>query len=251
MEHRIGMEIRVLSKYMGRYLDDIHGIDCMLSGPQGLILIYLCENDEEVYQKDIEKYFNIRRSTATGLLNSLEKNGYITKEPVENDKRMKKIKATEHAYSTVEKIDNHVIQLEKIMLDGIDENGNISKDAEEAVMNELRAGFRPEFLNRLDEIILFKPLTKSNIGEIIHLLMEDLNSRLVDKEVRVELSKEAEAYVVDHGFDPVYGARPMKRYLQKTVETEAAKLILADRVRAGDTILIDVENGALTAKVKA
>lgn len=121
MEHRIGMEIRVLSKYMGRYLDDIHGIDCMLSGPQGLILIYLCENDEEVYQKDIEKYFNIRWSTATGLLNSLEKNGYITKEPVENDKRMKKIKATEHAYSTVEKIDNHVIQLEKIMLDGIDE----------------------------------------------------------------------------------------------------------------------------------
>ena len=121
MEHRIGMEIRVLSKYMGRYLDDIHGIDCMLSGPQGLILIYLCENDEEVYQKDIEKYFNTRRSTATGLLNSLEKNGYITKEPVENDKRMKKIKATEHAYSTVEKIDNHVIQLEKIMLDGIDE----------------------------------------------------------------------------------------------------------------------------------
>ena len=137
------------------------------------------------------------------------------------------------------------------LLDGIDENGNISKDAEEAVMNELRAGFRPEFLNRLDEIILFKPLTKSNIGEIIHLLMEDLNSRLVDKEVRVELSKEAEAYVVDHGFDPVYGARPMKRYLQKTVETEAAKLILADRVRVGDTILIDVENGALTAKVKA
>ena len=137
------------------------------------------------------------------------------------------------------------------LLDGIDENGNISQDAEEAVMNELRAGFRPEFLNRLDEIILFKPLTKNNIGEIIHLLMEDLNSRLVDKEVRVELSKEAEAYVVDHGFDPVYGARPMKRYLQKTVETEAAKLILADRVRAGDTILIDVENGALTAKVKA
>ena len=137
------------------------------------------------------------------------------------------------------------------LLDGIDENGNISKDAEEAVMNELRAGFRPEFLNRLDEIILFKPLTKSNIGEIIHLLMEDLNRRLVDKEVRVELSKEAEAYVVDHGFDPVYGARPMKKKKKKTVETEAAKLILADRVRAGDTILIDVENGALTAKVKA
>ena len=137
------------------------------------------------------------------------------------------------------------------LLDGIDADGNISPEAEKEVMEDLQGHFRPEFLNRLDEIILFKPLTKSNIGEIIHLLMEDLNSRLVDKEVRVELSKEAEAYVVDHGFDPVYGARPMKRYLQKTVETEAAKLILADRVRAGDTILIDVENGALTAKVKA
>ena len=137
------------------------------------------------------------------------------------------------------------------LLDGIDENGEIKEEAQKEVMDDLRGHFRPEFLNRLDEIILFKPLTKSNIGEIIHLLMEDLNRRLVDKEVRVELSKEAEAYVVDHGFDPVYGARPMKRYLQKTVETEAAKLILADRVRAGDTILIDVENGALTAKVKA
>ena len=110
------------------------------------------------------------------------------------------------------------------LLDGIDENGNISKDAEEAVMNELRADFRPEFLNRLDEIILFKPLTKSNIGEIIHLLMEDLNRRLVEQRSSCRVyQKEAEAYVVDHGFDPVYGARPMKRYLQKTVETEAAK----------------------------
>lgn len=121
MEPRIGMEIRVLSKYMGRYLDNIHGIDCLLSGPQGLILVYVCENDEEVYQKDIEKYFNIRRSTATGLLNTLEKNGYIIKEPVENDKRMKRITATDHAYSTVKQIENHVIQLEKIMLSGIDE----------------------------------------------------------------------------------------------------------------------------------
>ena len=93
----------------------------------------------------------------------------------------------------------------------MDENGNISQESQSAVLEDLRAHFRPEFLNRLDEIILFKPLTKSNIGEIIHLLMEDLNSRLVDKEVRVELSKEAEAYVVDHGFDPVYGARPMKQ----------------------------------------
>ena len=122
MERRIGMEIRVLSKYMERYLYNIPGIDFLLSGPQGLILLYICKNDEEVYQKDIEKYFNIRRSTATGLLNSLEKNGYIIKEPVENDKRMKKIKATDHAYSTVEKIEDHVIQLEEIMLNGIDEN---------------------------------------------------------------------------------------------------------------------------------
>ncbi len=136
------------------------------------------------------------------------------------------------------------------LLEGIDSDGNIQKEAEDAVMAELRAGFRPEFLNRLDEIILFKPLTKENIGNIIHLLMEDLNRRLTDKEVRVELSELAQRYVIDHGFDPIYGARPMKRYLQKTVETEAAKLILADRVRAGDIILIDVENDKLFAKVK-
>ena len=98
---------------------------------------------------------------------------------------------------------------------------------------------------------MFKPLSKENIGGIIRLLMDDLNKRLSDREIRVALSPEAEHFVVEHGYDPVYGARPMKRYLQKTVETEAAKLILADRVRAGDTILIDVENGALTAKVKA
>ena len=136
------------------------------------------------------------------------------------------------------------------LLEGIDSDGNIEPSAEDAVMADLRSSFRPEFLNRLDEIILFKPLTKDNIGNIIHLLMEDLNRRLVDKEVRVELSEAAQKYVIDHGFDPVYGARPMKRYLQKTVETEAAKLILADRVRAGDTILIDVENEKLSAKVK-
>ena len=134
------------------------------------------------------------------------------------------------------------------LLDGIDENGNISKDAEEAVMNELRAGFRPEFLNRLDEIILFKPLTKSNIGEIIHLLMEDLNSRLVDKEVRVELSKEAEAYVVDHGFDPVYGARPLKRFIQKDVETLVARMILAGEVSTQSAIIIDYDGQKLTAR---
>ena len=136
------------------------------------------------------------------------------------------------------------------LLDGIDEKGNIKLEAEEAAMNELRGNFRPEFLNRLDEIIMFKPLTKDNIGGIIHLLMADLNKRLVDREISVELTPQAEQFVVDNGYDPVYGARPLKRYLQKTVETLAAKLILADQVGAGDTILIDVENGELKAKRK-
>lgn len=136
------------------------------------------------------------------------------------------------------------------LLDGIDSDGNISKEAEDAVMGELRGSFRPEFLNRLDEIIMFKPLTKDNIGNIIHLLMEDLNRRLVDKEVSVELSDAAQQYIIEHGFDPIYGARPMKRYLQKTVETEAAKLILADKVRVGDVILMDETEGKLTARVK-
>ena len=117
-------------------------------------------------------------------------------------------------------------------------------------MEELKGHFRPEFLNRLDEIILFKPLTKGNIGNIVGLLMKDLNKRLADREVSVVLSKEAESYIIDHGYDPVYGARPLKRYLQKTVETLAAKLILADEVRAGDTIVIDVENENLKAYSK-
>lgn len=136
------------------------------------------------------------------------------------------------------------------LLEGIDENGNIHADAEAAVMEELRTSFRPEFLNRLDEIIMFKPLTKSNIGNIIQLLMEDLNKRLSDKEISVELTEPAKEYVIEHGFDPIYGARPMKRYLQKTVETEAAKLILADKVQAGDIIQIDIENKKLYARVK-
>lgn len=136
------------------------------------------------------------------------------------------------------------------LLEGIDENGDIKPEAEEAAMNELRGNFRPEFLNRLDEIIMFKPLTKNNIGGIIHLLMADLNKRLVEREISVELSPQAEQFIVDNGYDPVYGARPLKRYLQKTVETLAAKLILADQVGAGDTILIDVENGALKAECK-
>ena len=136
------------------------------------------------------------------------------------------------------------------LLDGIDENGNIRPEAEEAVMNELRQHFRPEFLNRLDETILFKPLTKDNIGHIVTLLMQELNERLVDREIRVQLSPEAEAYIVDHGYDPVYGARPLKRYLQKYVETMAAKCILADEVEMGDVIYIDVAGSELTAVVK-
>ncbi len=136
------------------------------------------------------------------------------------------------------------------LLDGIEADGEIRPECEAAVMGELRNNFRPEFLNRLDEIIMFKPLTKDNIGGIIHLLMADLNKRLVDKEISVELTDAAQTYVVDHGYDPVYGARPLKRYLQKTVETLAAKLILSDAVGAGDTILIDVENGELAARRK-
>lgn len=136
------------------------------------------------------------------------------------------------------------------LLEGIEADGEITPECEEAVMAELRGNFRPEFLNRLDEIIMFKPLTKDNIGNIIHLLMADLNRRLADREVSVELTGEAETYVVDHGYDPIYGARPLKRYLQKSVETLAARLILSDAVGAGDTILIDTENGELTARKK-
>ena len=133
------------------------------------------------------------------------------------------------------------------LLDGIDEAGNISPLAEEAVMHVVRGHFRPEFLNRLDEIIMFKPLTKDNIGNIITLMMADLNSRLKDRELSVELSDAATAFIVEHGYDPVYGARPLKRFLQKHVETLSAKLILADKVQMGDVIYIDVEDGKLTA----
>ena len=136
------------------------------------------------------------------------------------------------------------------LLEGIDEKGEIRPEAEEAVMEELKGNFRPEFLNRLDEIIMFKPLTKDNIGNIIKLLMEDLNKRLADRELKVELTKAAEDYITEKGYDPVYGARPLKRFLQKYVETLAAKLILADKVREGDTILIDLTDGELTASAK-
>jgi ATP-dependent Clp protease ATP-binding subunit ClpB len=136
------------------------------------------------------------------------------------------------------------------LLEGIDENGNIKSEAEEMVMNDLKGHFRPEFLNRLDEIILFKPLTKENIGGIVDLLVKDLNKRLADRELSIELTDEAKNAIIEGGYDPVYGARPLKRYLQKNVETLAARLILSDQVRAEDTILITVENGQLTAKRK-
>ena len=136
------------------------------------------------------------------------------------------------------------------LLEGIEENGAINPACEEAVMSELRGHFRPEFLNRLDEIILFKPLTKDNIGNIITLLMAELNGRLSDREITVELTDAAVSFIVEHGYDPVYGARPLKRFLQKHVETLSAKLILSDQVREGDTILIDVSKETLTADVK-
>lgn len=133
------------------------------------------------------------------------------------------------------------------LLDGIDEAGNIKPEAESMVMTDLRNHFRPEFLNRLDETILFKPLTKDNIGGIIRLLVEDINKRLADKELTVRLTEAAEQFIVENGYDPVYGARPLKRYLQKHVETLAAKLILSDGVRAGNTIVIDLQDGVLKA----
>ena len=136
------------------------------------------------------------------------------------------------------------------LLDGIDPNGSISKEAEDMVMNDLRNHFRPEFLNRLDETILFKPLTKDNIGGIIHLIIDDLNRRLSDKELKIELTDEAAQFIVENGYDPVYGARPLKRYIQKYIETLAAKLILADKVSANDTIVITVKDGELIATKK-
>ena len=136
------------------------------------------------------------------------------------------------------------------LLDGIDESGDIRPEAKAEVMNDLRSHFRPEFLNRLDETILFKPLTKNNIGSIIDLLVDDINKRLADKELVVALSDSAKQFIVDNGYDPVYGARPLKRYLQKNVETLAARLILSDGVHTGDTIKIDVIDGKLNASAE-
>ena len=136
------------------------------------------------------------------------------------------------------------------LLDGIDEAGNISQESQNAVMDDLRAHFRPEFLNRLDEMLMFKPLTKENIYAIIDLLTEDVNKRLADKEISISLTEAAKNMVVEGGYDPTYGARPLKRYLQKNVETLAAKLMLQGDIGAGETIVIDVENGKLAAGVR-
>ncbi|OUN68638.1 ATP-dependent chaperone ClpB [Drancourtella sp. An57] len=133
------------------------------------------------------------------------------------------------------------------LLEGIDENGNIRPENEELVMNELKAHFRPEFLNRLDEIIMFRPLTKENITGIVDLLVKDVNKRLADRDLHIELTKDAKKHIVEGGYDPMYGARPLKRYLQKYVETLAAKLILEGNVGSGDTIIIDEKDGELIA----
>ncbi|MDY3795243.1 MAG: ATP-dependent chaperone ClpB [Agathobacter sp.] len=136
------------------------------------------------------------------------------------------------------------------LLDGINDDGSIKEEAQELVMEGLRGHFRPEFLNRLDEIVMFKPLTKDNIGSIITLLMNELNSRLADKEIKVELTDAANSYIVENGYDPVYGARPLKRFLQKHVETLSAKLILSDQISTGQTIVIDLADGKLVANAR-
>ena len=136
------------------------------------------------------------------------------------------------------------------LLDGIDEKGDIKPEAQEQVMNDLRGHFRPEFLNRLDEIIMFKPLTKDNVGKIVDLMVKELSDRLADQELSLELTDAAKQMVVDNGYDPVYGARPLKRYLQNYVETLTAKKILSGDVHAGDTIVLDVHAGAFTVSTK-
>jgi ATP-dependent Clp protease ATP-binding subunit ClpB len=134
------------------------------------------------------------------------------------------------------------------LLEGINVKGEISEEAEKSVLGELTLHFRPEFLNRLDETILFKPLTKADIAGIVKLIMADLNKRLADKELSIRLTDEAEAYVIENGYDPVYGARPLKRYIQKYVETLAARRILSGEVSAGDVIEIALVDGELAAR---
>jgi ATP-dependent Clp protease ATP-binding subunit ClpB len=136
------------------------------------------------------------------------------------------------------------------LLDGIDENGEIKPETEKQVMGDLQAHFRPEFLNRLDETILFKPLTKANIGNIVDLMVKEIDKLLSDQELSLELTASARDAVIENGYDPVYGARPLKRYLQKYVETLAARKILSGDVHTGDTLVLDVENGEFVVKIK-
>ena len=131
------------------------------------------------------------------------------------------------------------------LLEGIDDNGNIKQENQDLVMNDLRNHFRPEFLNRLDEIIMFKPLTRDNIGGIVDLVIDSVNERLKDRELQIKLTDAAKTYVADNVYDPVYGARPLKRYIQKNVETLAARVILEGKVSMGDTITFDVVDGKL------
>jgi ATP-dependent Clp protease ATP-binding subunit ClpB len=138
----------------------------------------------------------------------------------------------------------------RYLLEGIDECGEISSACETMVMNDLKAAFRPEFINRLDEIVLFKPLSKDNIKDIIDLLIMDLNKRLSDREITIALTDRAKEYIVARSYDAAYGARPIKRFLQKNVETLSARLILSDQVHSEDTISIDEEKNELVAKVK-
>ena len=138
----------------------------------------------------------------------------------------------------------------QFLLDGIQADGTVRAESEELVMQELRGHFRPEFLNRLDEIIQFRPLSKENIGGIMELLLADLNRRLAEKEIRIRMTEEAKDLAVLKAYDPAYGARPLKRYLQKNAETISARLILSDAVGPGQTIVLDAKNGELAARVE-
>ena len=137
------------------------------------------------------------------------------------------------------------------LLDGIDENGEIKEEAQKEVMDDLRGHFRPEFLNRLDEILMFRPLTRDNLSHIIDNLIAALRSRLADRTLNLEMTDAAKALVIENGYDPVYGARPLKRYLQSHAETLIARTILSGDLHAGDTLVVDAENGALVCRVKA
>ena len=134
------------------------------------------------------------------------------------------------------------------LLDGIDNNGEIKEEAKNAVMEALKNSFRPEFLNRLDEIIMFKPLTKNDIKQIIDLCIKDLNKRLKDKDISIRLTEDAKNYCADNGYDPAYGARPLKRFIQKHVETLSARIILEGRVLEGDTIVVDLDKASDSLK---